>query len=443
LILALWVTAFSVLHAQGTWEKLDVPTDHYLRSVWFTDSLTGWAAGNGGVIIHTEDGGKNWTVQESQTGYDIAEIVFLNSHYGWASVQNFVNSPYGTILLKTYNGGQDWISVPYPDENIFINCILFRDSLDIWMGGSPHALVHSTDGGETWQQATIDTSTLAFFPVLNVQFYDDQYGYACGGMFEIAGVIWSTTDGGETWYAISTDEAPADEVHELHLYSQIKVLGAGGDPDFGYGVGFMRTDNGGLTWDYEEIDLPGNAWDLDFRNAGEAWAPLGPRKQLIWSLDSGNTWEPIQTPGSTAIFDMMFPDSLHGYAVGDSGAFLKYKPPLGVSADPVELSSSTCFLKNYPNPFAGKTTIQFQIPNYKFQIPNKSQNTNNKIQNSVQLIIYDLFGKEVATILDKPSAAGEYRVEFDAVNIPAGIYYCTMLIDGQVAGAIKLVKGNY
>ncbi len=256
--------------AQGTWEPVTAPVNNFLRSVWFADSLHGWAAGNGGTIIHTGDGGESWTVQESQTGHDIADVTFLDSEYGWAVAHNYTSPPYGTFILKTSDGGQNWTSEAYPDENIFINCILFRDSLDIWMGGSPHALVHSTDGGTTWQQATIDTSILAFFPVLSIRFYDDQYGYACGGMFEIAGVIWRTADGGQSWQAITPDQAPADEVHELHLYDAQNVIGAGGDPDFGYGVAFIRTDDGGQSWDYEEIGLPGAAYDLDFRTALEA-----------------------------------------------------------------------------------------------------------------------------------------------------------------------------
>ena len=136
--------------------------------------------------------------------------------------------------MKTTNGGEDWVSEPYPEENIFINCVLFLDSLNGWMGGSPHALVRTTDGGLNWEQAEIDTTNLAFFPVLSIRFYNDDknYGYACGGMFDIAGVTWRTSDGGEKWYPIDASDAPADEVHELHLYDSVRVMGAGGDPDF-------------------------------------------------------------------------------------------------------------------------------------------------------------------------------------------------------------------
>ena len=90
-----------------------------------------------------------------------------------------------------------------------MTCIFFLDSLVGWMGGIPHALVSTSDGGNLWQQAEVDTSTLAFFPVLDIKFYNEQYGYACGGMFDIAGVTWHTNNGGEKWYAIDASDAPA------------------------------------------------------------------------------------------------------------------------------------------------------------------------------------------------------------------------------------------
>jgi len=61
-------------------------------------------------------------------------MFFPGPERGWASSFNYTNSPYGTVILKTTDGGAEWTSVPYPVENIFINCILFLDSLNGWNG---------------------------------------------------------------------------------------------------------------------------------------------------------------------------------------------------------------------------------------------------------------------------------------------------------------------
>lgn len=73
--------------------------------------------------------------------------------------------------------------------------------------------------------------------------------------------------------------------------------------------------------------------------------------------------------------------------------------------------------QNYPNPFwsgatsrsAGNpvTSIQFAVPSAQF----------------VSLKVYDMLGKEVATLVDEKKPAGHYHVVFDARNLPSGIYF--------------------
>lgn len=411
-----FISTFEVSFSQGSWETIETPTQQNLRSVYFTDSLFGWAVGDSGTIIHTEDGGGSWSFQDGKTANQIVDVFFLDRNLGWASSFNFSSIPYGTLLLKTTNGGNDWVTRPYPEDNLFMNCILFLDSLNGWMGGSPHAIVRTTDGGITWNQAEIDTSALAFFPVLSIRFYDENYGYAGGGMFDIAGVTWRTNDGGNKWYAIDISDAPADEVHALHLFDSITVMGAGGDPDFGYGVGLLRTGDGGYNWDYEELGIQGNAYDLDFRNENEAWAPLGSRNKLIYSLDSGNIWAEISSPDLTSIYDMHFPDSLHGFAVGRDGAMIKYTPPVSVTVESYFPENSTLKLhQNSPNPFSQKTGIRFEIPETNFEL-------------HTRLAVYNSHGKQVAVLIDKNLSPGNYQVNFSASDLPSGIYYYKLLV---------------
>ena len=117
-----------VVFAQGSWERITVPTHQYLKSVCFVDSLYGWFAGDSGVIMHTTDGGVNWSFQDTHAVYDVEDVFFLDRNRGWASSFNFSTSPFGTVLLKTTNGGATWESQVFPVDDIFITCILFRDS---------------------------------------------------------------------------------------------------------------------------------------------------------------------------------------------------------------------------------------------------------------------------------------------------------------------------
>jgi hypothetical protein len=63
--------------------------------------------------------------------------------------------------------------------------------------------------------------------------------------------------------------------------------------------------------------------------------------------------------------------------------------------------------QNYPNPFNPSTTIKYQIPELSF----------------VTLIVYDVLGNEVATLVNEEKPLGNYEVEFNAINLPSGIYF--------------------
>ena len=71
--------------------------------------------------------------------------------------------------------------------------------------------------------------------------------------------------------------------------------------------------------------------------------------------------------------------------------------------------------QNYPNPFNPSTTIRFTIP-----LVGANRNT------PVLLKIYNVLGNELAIIINEDLAAGNYNVEYDASNLPSGIYFYTL-----------------
>jgi len=91
-------------------------------------------------------------------------------------------------------------------------------------------------------------------------------------------------------------------------------------------------------------------------------------------------------------------------------------------------SINTFSLKqNYPNPFNPSTTIKFSIPSIE-----------NRNTLSVQLKVYDVLGKEVATLINEEKPAGEYEVIFDASGLSSGIYFYR-LTAGTYTSAKKLI----
>ncbi len=81
---------------------------------------------------------------------------------------------------------------------------------------------------------------------------------------------------------------------------------------------------------------------------------------------------------------------------------------------------------NYPNPFTSATAIQFDVQR----------------QSDVTITIYDIAGREVASLLRAaPTAAGTHVIRWDAAALPGGVYLCRMEAGGQsFTGKMVLVR---
>ena len=94
--------------------------------------------------------------------------------------------------------------------------------------------------------------------------------------------------------------------------------------------------------------------------------------------------------------------------------------------------------QNYPNPFNPSTTIQYTIPVAKF--PSGEGNQRGVL---VTLKVYDMLGREVATLVNEEKAPGTYEVKFSvetlhATSLPSGIYFYRMQC-GSFTGARKMI----
>ena len=73
--------------------------------------------------------------------------------------------------------------------------------------------------------------------------------------------------------------------------------------------------------------------------------------------------------------------------------------------------------QNYPNPFNPSTTINFDIPK----------------DGKVSLRLYDMSGKEVATLVNEYKTAGYYSVTFNAANLSSGVYFYSITANNFTA----------
>ena len=94
--------------------------------------------------------------------------------------------------------------------------------------------------------------------------------------------------------------------------------------------------------------------------------------------------------------------------------------------------------QNYPNPFNSNTTIQFDIP-----LNFLSKGDNNVVETlhatSLQLLVYDITGKEITTLVDNVNTSGTYKVEWNASGYPSGIYFYQLQTNSGIITARKML----
>jgi len=94
-----------------------------------------------------------------------------------------------------------------------------------------------------------------------------------------------------------------------------------------------------------------------------------------------------------------------------------------------ELAADFILYQNYPNPFNPSTTIKFSIPQVE---------TPYRASLQTKLIVYDILGREIKTLLNEPMQTGEYEVEFDGSNLPSGVYF-SRLTAGDFVETMKMI----
>ena len=94
----------------------------------------------------------------------------------------------------------------------------------------------------------------------------------------------------------------------------------------------------------------------------------------------------------------------------------------GVIQQNSEIPDRFCLSQNYPNPFNPSTFIKFDIPKNSL----------------VTLKLYDIVGREAATLIENEMAAGSYKFEFNGTNIASGVYFYK-LSAGNFSNVKKMV----
>ena len=160
-----------------------------LGTVYFVNENQGWAVGSTSTIMHTSDGGNNWTFQMSGPGYEFEDVYFLNPDTGWV-VGEDLSLSHNAVIFNTTDGGATWVSQIFGSDDSFQG-VQFVNANTGWVVGGSNAeaiVLHTTDGGVNWTPQNPGTSNF----LSGLYFVDENNGWAVG----FDGTIIHTNTGG-------------------------------------------------------------------------------------------------------------------------------------------------------------------------------------------------------------------------------------------------------
>lgn len=190
---------------------------------------------------------------------------------------------WGHIVLSD-DKGLTWRQAQKVPTRTTLTSVFFTDDNQGWAVGHDTIVLHTKDGGETWEMQYSDPP--AETPLLSVWFENNQHGIAAGSF----SYMLETFDGGKTWENRPVLEEEPEGFEQPHLNTifwgpdrQTQVLIAA---EAGH---FFRSSDTGKTWEMIKLPYNGSFWSGLVTKTGRILA-LGMRGHIFRSDDFGNTW---------------------------------------------------------------------------------------------------------------------------------------------------------
>ncbi len=376
----------------GTWtQKNTVVTTKNLVGVHYADLNNGTAVGsdiNGGVVVHTTNGGNTWILQTTQMATP-NNVFFLNPEYGAVA---YGWSGGGGGIFTTRDAGNTWTRKKGNGQyDLDTYGISMLDTGTIVATASQGKVYRSTNSGTNW--STIQTPVTA--TLYNLQFIQDTIGVAVGA----SGAIIRTTDGGLTWTQQTSNTTTVLYGVSFCSLDTGTVVGGSGK--------IYRTVDGGATWTLQSSGVSSTLRGVAMIDGSTGYIS-GDAGVLLTTTNGGTTWTK-QVFGTANLSAMWFNDAAIGTIVGSSGLIMSTRAiPTSVREELTPtLPTAFSLLQNYPNPFNPTTSITYRLAKEGF----------------VHLQIFDLLGREVASLVSENQHAGTYTATWDATNVGGGMYF--------------------
>ena len=378
------------------WISNSTCIDHGLSYHKFQNENSGYAIGSINRKYYgysTTNGGISWT--RYGTGaylYHVFRLVGAgdNTIYAVGGYSNL-----SSYVAKSTDKGFSWTTLTAPTTHTIASAYFINNNTGVTCGMSGKHL-KTTDGGVSWSVYSLN---LPYWHS-DVCLTDNNIGYSVNS----GGQVWKTTNEGNTWFLVST--LGNFSLRELYFNNS----------NTGYvtsSQGVWKTTNGGINW-YSVLSNVGG-YEIEFYDLNTGYFS-GYNGRIFRTTNAGQSWSEQYYITNKSIFKFYFLSSEKLFAIArgclfrtDNGGVL-----LTTKNKRNTIPFSYSLYQNYPNPFNPSTKIKFDI----------KQSSNTK------LIIYNILGKEIATLVNEKLNAGSYEVDWDGSGYPSGVYFYKLTTDG-------------
>ena len=386
------ILLYCSVHAQ--WIETAEPWGGTVYS--FAVSGTSLFVGTDGGVSLSTDNGTSWTlVNNSMTIFVRALVV---------SGANLFAGTYGGGVFLSTNNGSSWTVMNVGLTNTVVWSLIVSD-MNLFAGTEGGVFLSSNDG-TSW--TAVNTGLTSLF----VQSFAVSGTSLFAGTVGAGGGVFLSTNNGTSWTEMN---AGLTNTNVWSLAVSGTSLFAGNED----GV-FLSTNNG-TNWAVVNSD---NVTSLAVSDTMVFAGTFG--GGVFLSTNNGTSWTSVNT-GLTHTFVWRLVVSGTNLFAGTYGNGVWRRPlsemVTSVSLFSDEIPTEFALDQNFPNPFNPKTAISFHLP----ATNGGDGQAGLSAVSFVQLTIYDILGREVATLVNEKLAPGAYTRQWDASGLTSGVYFYRLM----------------
>lgn len=470
----------------NSWTEINNGITDFNISKLYKDVQNNYYAGTSeGRVFKSADQGNSWTqIFESHSVnlinsiYSSGSLVFLTSSLGiyysenngisWSEknknltvpVFNSLTSPdLNSIMTASGSGihyssdnGMSWVRRNGDLPSVFPNILHRCPNGEILTALKNSGIFRTSDNGVTWNLSNGGIEAGSGINNISNSTGGSIFALSSSAVFSDSVKLYRSHDNGNNWVKILQPESKFFNVLKTGVDGKIYLASlssfpskllissdngnswterildqfffpgsfrvSGNDLYLISGGQIFKSSDEGITWEI----IQNGGWSgsgisaFDVNRRGDIF--VSHSGSIYESTDNGNTWNTHNsglTPGAL-ITNFFFDNSDYLYGVTyNNGIFKSADPTITNAVNSSSIIPDRYMLfQNYPNPFNPVTKIKYSIP----------------VSGNVKIKIYNLLGRETATLVNQYQDAGEYETEFnsasDGKESAGGIYFYTL-----------------